>query len=85
MKSDDSMSEQPIPLPSQNILGKQVIVLAGATSVGKSACAAELCKIYDAEIVIADSVQVNKPKTNRSFFLIMAKSIKWWGMVLILF
>lgn len=67
MKSDDSMSEQPIPLPSQNILGKQVIVLAGATSVGKSACAAELCKIYDAEIVIADSVQVNKPNESILF------------------
>ncbi len=37
-----------------------VIVLSGATSVGKSAVARELCKLYDAEIVIADSVQVYK-------------------------
>lgn len=36
----------------------QVIILAGATSVGKSAVARELCKSLDAEIVIADSVQI---------------------------
>lgn len=44
--------------PPSNIGGQQVIILAGATSVGKSAVAAELCKILDAEIVLADSVQV---------------------------
>ena len=44
--------------PTNNIAGKQVIILAGATSVGKSAVAAELCKILDAEIVLADCVQV---------------------------
>jgi tRNA dimethylallyltransferase len=35
-----------------------VIVLAGATSVGKSAVAMELCKKIGGEIVISDSVQV---------------------------
>jgi tRNA dimethylallyltransferase len=35
-----------------------VIVLAGATSVGKSAVSMELCKHFPSEIVIADSVQV---------------------------
>jgi tRNA dimethylallyltransferase len=45
------MSSSPQPL---------VIVLTGATSVGKSAVANELCQIIDAEIVIADSVQVFK-------------------------
>jgi prepilin-type processing-associated H-X9-DG protein len=44
-------------LPS-SLLGKQVIVIAGATSVGKSAVAAQLCKTLNAEIVIADCVQV---------------------------
>ena len=39
---------------------KQVIVLAGATSAGKSAVALELTKIFDSEIVIGDSVQVYK-------------------------
>ena len=47
-----------LPKPHPDILGKQVIVLAGATSVGKSACAVQLCKHIDAEIIIADSVQV---------------------------
>lgn len=50
--------EKAIPSPPSRILGKQVIVLAGATSVGKSAVAAELCKLIDAEIVLADCVQV---------------------------
>lgn len=40
------------------LLNNKVIVLAGATSVGKSAVSLELCKHLDAEIVIADSVQV---------------------------
>jgi tRNA dimethylallyltransferase len=39
-------------------LRPQVLVLAGATSVGKSAVSMELCKKLNAEIVIADSVQV---------------------------
>lgn len=39
---------------------KQVIVLSGATSSGKSAVTRELCKLIDAEVVIADSVQVYK-------------------------
>lgn len=38
------------------ILNKQL----GATSVGKSAVARELCNHIDAEIVIADSVQIYK-------------------------
>lgn len=46
-------------LPS-SLLGKQVIVIAGATSVGKSAVAAQLCKTFNAEIVIADCVQVTQ-------------------------
>ncbi len=37
-----------------------VIVLAGATSVGKSAVAMEICDSINAEIVIADCVQVYK-------------------------
>jgi MinD superfamily P-loop ATPase len=53
--------EKAIPFPPSRLLGKQVIVLAGATSVGKSAVAAELCKIIDAEIVLADCVQVRSP------------------------
>jgi tRNA dimethylallyltransferase len=39
---------------------KPVIILAGATSTGKSAVSMELIKQLDAEIVIADSVQVYK-------------------------
>ena len=54
----DHIAGVPVQQPSTRILGKQVIVLAGATSVGKSAVAAELCKILDAEIILADSVQV---------------------------
>lgn len=38
----------------------QVIIISGATSVGKSAVARELCKHIDAEIVLADSVQIYK-------------------------
>lgn len=37
---------------------KKVIILAGATSAGKSAVSMELARLIDAEIVIADSVQV---------------------------
>lgn len=37
-----------------------VILLSGATSSGKSAVAKELCKLYDAEICCADSVQIYK-------------------------
>jgi tRNA dimethylallyltransferase len=37
-----------------------VIVLTGATAAGKSSLAMKLCDILDAEIVIADSVQVYK-------------------------
>ena len=44
--------------PPSSLLGKQVIVIAGATSVGKSAVAAQLCKTLNAEIIIADCVQV---------------------------
>jgi hypothetical protein len=55
--------EKAIPFPPSRLLGKQVIVLAGATSVGKSAVAAELCKIIDAEIVLADCVQVRNLTT----------------------
>jgi hypothetical protein len=55
--------EKAIPSPPSRLLGKQVIVLAGATSVGKSAVAAELCKIIDAEIVLADCVQVRSLPT----------------------
>jgi tRNA dimethylallyltransferase len=39
---------------------KTVIILAGATSVGKSAVSLELCKHFPSEIIIADSVQVYK-------------------------
>eukprot|EP01039_Chlorochromonas_danica_P002375 gene2375-2607_t len=39
-------------------IANRVIVLAGATSAGKSAAAMELVKLVDGEIVIADSVQV---------------------------
>ena len=49
-----------LPLPHPSLLGKQIIILAGATSVGKSAVAAELCKHMNAEIVLADSVQIYK-------------------------
>ena len=49
-------------LPPSSLLGKQVIVIAGATSVGKSAVAAQLCKTLNAEIVIADCVQVIQNK-----------------------
>ena len=49
-------------LPPSSLLGKQVIVIAGATSVGKSAVAAQLCKTLNAEIVIADCVQVTHNK-----------------------
>lgn len=45
---------------SHNIAANTVIVLSGATSVGKSAVAMELCRILDGEIVSADSVQVYK-------------------------
>ena len=38
----------------------QVIIISGATSVGKSAVARELCKNINAEIVLADSVQIYK-------------------------
>lgn len=41
-------------------LSDTVIVLTGATSVGKSAVARLLCQELDAEIVIADSVQIYK-------------------------
>jgi tRNA dimethylallyltransferase len=42
-----------------NLPKNQVIIIAGATSVGKSAVAQEVCNtIKNAEIVIADSVQV---------------------------
>jgi len=37
-----------------------VVVLSGATSVGKSAVAMELCKVLNAEIIVADSVQVTR-------------------------
>ena len=49
-----------LPLPHPSLLGKQIIILAGATSVGKSAVAAELCNHMNAEIVLADSVQIYK-------------------------
>jgi tRNA dimethylallyltransferase len=39
---------------------KQVIIISGATSVGKSAVARELCKTINAEIILADSVQIYK-------------------------
>jgi len=38
----------------------QVIIISGATSVGKSTVARELCKNINAEIVLADSVQIYK-------------------------
>jgi tRNA dimethylallyltransferase len=38
----------------------QVVVLAGATSAGKSAAALELCRHLNAEIVVCDSVQIYK-------------------------
>ena len=38
----------------------QVIILTGPTAVGKSAVAKELCKVLmNAEIILADSVQVS--------------------------
>jgi len=45
-------------VPSAEEMEGKVIVLAGPTAVGKSSVAKELCRILDAEIVIADSVQV---------------------------
>ena len=47
-------------MSSSSSRNNKVIVLAGATSVGKSAVSLELCKHLNAEIVIADSVQVYK-------------------------
>jgi tRNA dimethylallyltransferase len=41
-------------------MDKKVIILGGVTSVGKSAVSLELCKYLNAEIVVADSVQVYK-------------------------
>ena len=49
-----------LAVPHSGLMGKQIIILAGATSVGKSAVAAELCNHMDAEIVLADSVQIYK-------------------------
>lgn len=75
---------QPIPTEKKNIPKMKsnieadiclspntVIILAGATSVGKSAVSLELCQRIPSEIVIADSVQIyrgldvgaNKPTT----------------------
>jgi hypothetical protein len=45
-------------VPSAEEMVGKVIVLAGPTAVGKSSVAKELCRLLDAEIVIADSVQV---------------------------
>lgn len=45
-------------MSSSPTISNRVIVLAGATSAGKSAAAMELVKLIDGEIVIADSVQV---------------------------
>eukprot|EP01038_Epipyxis_sp_PR26KG_P008514 gene8514-11509_t len=42
--------------PKQN----QVICISGATAVGKSSVAVELCKLINGEIVVADSVQIYK-------------------------
>ncbi len=47
-----------LPLMMATQSRPKVLVLAGATSVGKSAVSMELCKHLNAEIVIADSVQV---------------------------
>lgn len=35
-----------------------LLVIAGPTASGKTACAVELAKIYDGEIVSADSMQI---------------------------
>ena len=43
-----------------DINGAKVIILTGPTAVGKSSVAKRICSIVDAEIVIADSVQVYK-------------------------
>ena len=40
--------------------GAKVIILTGPTAVGKSSVAKRICSIVDAEIIIADSVQVYK-------------------------
>ena len=46
-------------LPPPLIHKNQVIIIGGATSVGKSAVARELClAVGNAELVVADSVQV---------------------------
>lgn len=37
-----------------------LLVIAGPTASGKTACAVELAKIYDGEIVSADSMQIYK-------------------------
>jgi hypothetical protein len=49
-----------LPIPISGLNSEKIIILAGATSVGKSAVAAELCRRMDAEIIIADSVQIYK-------------------------
>lgn len=55
IESSYSKTASPIKMSKNS-----VIVMSGATSVGKSAVAMELCKRLEAEIVIADSVQVYK-------------------------
>ena len=46
--------------PMESINDIKVLVLAGATSVGKSAVAMEICHRIKGEIIVADSVQVYK-------------------------
>lgn len=58
MKLSSESSITPPRPPPLNLSPRTVIVLAGATSVGKSAVAMELCRIIPSEVVIADSVQV---------------------------
>lgn len=57
--STQTICDLPIPI-NGGLKRKKVIILAGATSVGKSAVAAELCRRMDAEIIVADSVQIYK-------------------------
>lgn len=55
-----SATSQTAPIWNRPIGPTTVIILAGATSVGKSSVAMELCRHIDGEIVISDSVQVYK-------------------------
>ena len=57
----DTVSTTASPRLLPGVESNKVIVLAGATSVGKSKVAELLCKVHgNCEVVIADSVQIYK-------------------------